>query len=298
MGGLFVLLDSVYIYTVRWLAIAILLWWALPVSAQTHRKCKIYQYFGNDSKNKKLVCRQPFNGKGKIVKEIARGYYESRDSKGTDLIHEKKDGTHYFYYDDTLLVTSKLVLPNNEGTEVYQYFYNEKKLLVAETTNFSYDSVINLKRDEWLVTFDDGDTTFYSYDEYNRKTMCKEPGSTSYFEYDDNGRLSKDSSCHLFPSPWTVVGYYNYSSNIRVKYFYSDCNCIKWIKDYVLDNKKRVIDETYFMRENANEKIATTDERYEVKTRKSYSYYSTGKIKVIRSYNKNELTTTHIFEYE
>src|SRR2546428_8067804 len=96
----------------RYLAFVIFIFEALSVSGQTHRKCRIFQYYGIDSLHKKLVCTQIFNEKGKVLKEVCNGYYESRNSQGTDLIHVKDDGTRYYYYNDTLLVQSKLVLPN------------------------------------------------------------------------------------------------------------------------------------------------------------------------------------------
>ena len=125
-------------------------------------ECDVYQYPKTDSLNKFISHIQLFNQIGQIVSETYKDYM-------TSAYDGTADGTYYYFYKDTLLVTSTSSIDFMNDSTKTLYYYNKKGLL-DKMEHFSYERRLK-KGVTWDVLSDD-DYEKERNRKYNEKNAC------------------------------------------------------------------------------------------------------------------------------
>lgn len=265
---------------------------AFNAFGQKYHKCSIYQYQGNDSGNKELVCTQIFNERGKIVHDTFTNFGIYVDSVLEPFL---LDGICDYYYEDTLLKMKKNYRMTDDSARFSFYIYNESGRLCKE---------LSFYRGRF------SDTLFYTYDAWGNLQEINHRDFTRTYSYDRQGRLLKESVAEG-DYPITTFEYAEHSST---RYFEIDrFTTRKFVA--ISDRKKRVIEEdTYSCRPgrfvpeyNSKGEFLISSYKYwghhadmscRLLSKDFTTYDREGRIAKKIHWRDNEITTTHIYVYE
>lgn len=248
--------------------------------AQNQTRCRIYQFEGVDSLNRKLVSEEIYNAKGQKVFCSFDGY---QIAGGTFMVNVR----NYFYYKDTILVlsTSQFKEEYNDDSTKTKYIYNRKKQLVKEI-EYDYE-----KEKKWRRTISD---VIYKYnDKGDRISKEKKYHFIDRYEmdYDEKHRVVEERQYQKNMILMQTINEYNdngYKETI-INYDYDKEKQVKqlWsISIFKFNSQRNLIEE---LRYNKDGILSYT---------RIFEYNKEGKIsKKIYSHTDNGLILTHVYVY-
>jgi hypothetical protein len=278
---------------------------------QSVRKCDVFQFAGTDSTKKEITLTQLFNSSGQLISETYNRFMK-------DPSERESDGSHFYFYEDDLLVKRTFIGENQDSTKLL-CFYNDKKQLIREEY-FTFERRLRKDVDkgrgrpggcsiteedyEQERTWAQTSEINYAYDNkgnkilYDATTLHFDDQNRYTWTYDSFGRILKYSSFDTNTLIWNedysyfTEGYkftrtwYDYEGNpehLKEKNWGYSAQCTY---SFELDNNRRVIKET-----SATEKGETL---YVERT----IYNSKGQIERTIYYdNKGKPELTHIYAY-
>ena len=264
---------------------------------QKYHTCEIYQYYGNDSNKKELVCTRVFNDKGKVVHQASK-HYQNKDEDTIEMKGENGDmimkyitgnyvievnGVYDYYYEDTFLLL-KFFMDSSDyvDSEKTFYYYDENKLLCKTLLKYA-----TMKIKYFTATADD--TTLFFRDashniiEETRNILPHEHRAGGYIfqhkiKYNKQNKPITDSSYLAKGNISEALKYYYYKNSFKeVDVNMSGKNAMNTL--YFTDGKGRIITKKW------NDEAEKT------------TYFKDGRIKISRYYHKGNLATTHVFIY-
>lgn len=284
----------------------------LASAGQNYTKCKVFQYAGIDSLNKKLVSEELYNSKGQLISYYYNGFQESSSVS-------KRDSKYFNFYLDSLLVLSTSIDENNDSTKTI-YLYNASGQKIKEE-HFDYKR--RLKKDSDKGFGRPGGCIVTEEDYEKNKTW--EMTSEINYKYDSNGnKILYDATKLHFTSQNKYTWTYDEQYRVLEHCSFNDTKLIwteqfEYFKDgykftrtwYDYDGTPKQLKEksweywpqyTFTYKLNANgrviEEIVMT-EKGELTSSETTLYNSSGKIiKNTKFDSKGQPDITHIYLYE
>lgn len=275
--------------------------------SQQKRDYKVFQFSGNDSLNGHICKVVKFNEKGLKIFEELIDFKSSRIDGISDYVEN-------IFYKDTLLIKTEETFRNSKNKRIVNYFYNIKNQLIKkEFKSFEFRLKENIKKginygdciiDEndyqkkatWKI---DSEIFF----KYNSKNLLIEYYAPKYhwdsqnrylYEYDENGKLSKETSLNHKEIIWE-----KYFVNLENGYDFF----INWENEFIINSRKDwpYHYEIRLYRDNNNNIIKETETdkngNLEFEIRKYYNSHNQI-IKEERYDGKGNLEITHKYIYE
>ncbi|MFT7002012.1 MAG: hypothetical protein ACJAVW_003049 [Spirosomataceae bacterium] len=274
--------------------------------------CKVYQYGGKNSINKKVTKTIEYYANGKIASETYKGYKETAQTGNSNA-------TYFSDYKDTLLVQRRSIMDKGDSTKTI-LSYNQNGQLIKET-HYNYERQIRADVDKGLgrpggciITEEDYEKErswairsiiHYTYDSLGRKAEYYAPsvhwGSQNRYtwSYNDKGQIKEHRSYDHDRLIWIEEFSYTDTNYQYTRTWFDYDGNPKHLKEkkweyssqitctFSLDKQGRVIEE------------AVTTEKGEFRGRTSTEHNSNGLIAKTVKYNKdNNPEMTHVYEYE
>jgi hypothetical protein len=285
---------------------------SLSVVSQNYTKCKVYQYAGFDSLNKKLVSVETYNSNGQLTSFYYKGFQESSSESNVDSEYSN-------FYQDSLLVLSTSIDEDKDSSKII-FYYNKFGQKVKEE---HFDYTRRLKKDSNKGRGRSGGCVVTKKD-YEKKRSWVQTSEIN-FSYDTNGNkilydatklhyTSQNKYTWSYDSLGRILNYLSFENQRLMwkeeySYFKGGYKFTRTWYDFngIPNHLKEKSYEywpqytfTYKLNDNGQvveEKVVT--EKSELKSIKIYLYNSYGKI--IRSTNfnsKGQPEITHIYLYE
>lgn len=205
------------------------------------------------------------DAKGNIIN------YNYNTKKQLTTISSGDKKVSYIYNDNNLL--SKITHGTKEYNFIYDEFLNIKTIKIGENiilVNNNYNSRGDIK----TITYGNGDTINYEYDEYYRMKKIVKANESYNLEYDNNGNLvkiiSKDDVIKYIYDLSKLLSEYRFNE-FKIKYKYDSNQNITNIK-YKFNDIIKEIESTY----NDDDLIIKTEFD---NTKFNYTYDELGRVK-------------------
>lgn len=279
---------------------------------QNYTKCKVFQYAGIDSLNKKLVSEEFYNSKGQLTSYYYKGYQESSSVSNTD-------SKYLNFYRDTLLVLSTSIDEDKDSSKTI-YYYNTSGQKIKEE-HFDYKR--RLKKDSDKGLGRPGGCIVTDKDYEKNKTW--EKTSEINFTYDSNGNKvlydatklhwdSQNKYTWTYDDKHRIIEHSSFDNNKliwteRFEYFNNGYKFTRTWYDY--DGTPKQLKEksweywpqyTFTYKLNANGQlieVKVMTEKGELTSSETIFYNSSGKIiKNTKFDSKGQPDITHIYLYE
>lgn len=279
---------------------------------QNYTNCKVFQFSGFDSLNKKLVSEEFYNSKGQLTSYYNKGYKESSTINNSD-------SKYFNFYQDTLLVLSTSI-DNAKDSSKTIYLYNAIGQKIKED-HFDYKRRLKKNSDKGLGQPGGCIVT----DEDFEKTKTWEKKSEINFKYDDNGNLILYDATKLNYSSQNIFTWRYDEQNRLVEHISYDYTRLIWTEQFEYFESGYKFTRTWYDHEgtpkhlkeksweywpqytftyklNANGKVIeekVISEKGELTSSATTFYNSSGKIsRNIKFDSKGQPDITHIYLYE
>lgn len=252
---------------------------------QNYTKCKVFQYAGIDSLNKKIVSEESYDAKGLLTSYYYKGYQESSSVSNSD-------SKYFNFYHDTLLVLSTSIDEDKDSSKTI-YYYNASG---QKTKEEHFDYKRRLKKDSDKGLGQPGGCIVTDKDYEKNKTW--EKTSEINFKYDSNGNIILYDATKLhFTSQnkytWTYDG-----QNRVVEYSSYDNTKLIWTERFEYFNGGYKFTRTWYDYDGSPKHL--NDKDYEYWPQYTFTYKLNDKGQVVEekvTTEKGELTSSETTTY-
>ncbi|TPG59329.1 RHS repeat domain-containing protein [Ewingella americana] len=253
------------------------------------------QYWGYDQESKLTeiaidnisVGYQDFDTLGRIIKQdrnpaqkdkfITRYKYKDNYTSAYEKITPNGEVVNYVYIPELDLLPAEITMP--EKKESFSYVYDKDTVKLVEETHkmgsgesirtLEYDSQLRLITEEFSDNLgkNSGHNVF-TYTYCGRlisitKSLMGKPTQTTYYRYDEKGRLLTISAGHDNETDLEIEVLYlagNYPSLIKYRMIQSVGKDVKYSMQLVYDHKFRISEKRYY--DEAGNLISTNSEKF------------------------------------
>lgn len=233
-------------------------------------------------------------------------YYDIMRTQLPSWIREQKESNNANWEKLNMVINKKDASGKLTNLSFFSYNANESKWDTRNIHLYEYElsgnNIVSEKRDTWIndgneITVRNTTNTFmFQNDKIVKRLQLVAYGANTleteqFYNYDNNGRLTFDSSIFSYNSnPFSYKAYYHYNNNNQcIKYVAKTANDTSYYYNYGYTLDKLNLYEYYSFNTTSGKKLLEKEQ---------YTYDSQGRVdEVIIYYSYDNVTTTNLYKH-